>query len=153
MTTCAICAANWLPDCVHQQDALRKAAQTTRDERQATIFAWTQQAFGQEQAISHAQRALRLLEEAIEAYQAVGGDQEMAYALVEYVFNRPPGELRQELGGVSVCVLALAAAAGLSADEVERAEVARVLSKPIEHFRQRNAAKNEAGFLDTKDVK
>ncbi len=56
------------------------------------------------------------------------------------------GDLRQELGGVGVTTLALAAAAGVDADCCELSEVHRVLSKPLEHFTARNAAKNEAGF-------
>jgi hypothetical protein len=118
-----------------------------RDVRQAQIFAWTQRAFSEAQAISLPQRALRLLEEAVEAFQSVGGDPAMAHRLVDYVFSRPIGVLHQELGGVSVCVLALAAAAGLSADVEEHREVQRVLSKPISEFTQRNAAKNAAGLL------
>jgi len=46
-----------------------------------------------------------------------------------------------------VCVLALAAAAGLSADEEECREMHRVLSKPLGEFTERNASKNAAGFL------
>lgn len=122
-----------------------------RDRRQADIFAWAKAAFAVEQATSLPQRGVRLLEEAIEAFQAVGGDPEMAHDLIDYVFGRPAGELRQELGGVGVCILALAAAAGISADEAERFEVERVLSKPLDHFRQRNAMKNAAGFLAVKD--
>lgn len=118
-----------------------------RDERQAKIFAWTQQAFTVGQATSLPQRGLRLLEEAIEAFQSAGGDAAMAHKLVDYVFSRPVGELGQELGGIGVCILALAAAAGLSADEEEQREVERVLAKPIEEFKRRNAAKSAAGFL------
>jgi hypothetical protein len=43
-------------------------------------------------------------------------------------------------------LLALAAAAGLSADEAEVDEMLRVLNKPLEHFTARNEAKNAAGF-------
>ena len=46
-----------------------------------------------------------------------------------------------------MCLLALSAAAGLSADAEEQREVERVLAKPIEEFTRRNAAKNAAGFL------
>lgn len=92
------------------------------------------------------QRAVRFLEEAIEAYQAAGGSEYMARRLVTYVFQRPAGTLAQELGGVGVTVLALAQAAGISADAEEEREIARVLSKPIEHFAERNEAKNAAGF-------
>lgn len=118
-----------------------------RDGRQAQIFAWAKQAFTTYQATSLPQRGLRLLEEAIEAFQTVGGDPAQAHELVDYVFGRPAGVLHQELGGVGVTLLALAAAAGLSADEEEAREVARVLSKPVEELTRRNAAKNEAGFL------
>lgn len=108
---------------------------------------WTRQAFGDEQATSLPQRGLRLLEEAIEAAQAAGVERAMALKLVDYVFDRPPGVLHQELGGVGVTTLALAAAAGLSADDEEEREVARVLAKPLKHFTERNEAKNAAGFL------
>jgi NTP pyrophosphatase (non-canonical NTP hydrolase) len=46
------------------------------------------------------ERALRFLEEAIELFQAVGGREKHAHHLVEYVFNRPSGNIVQEIGGV-----------------------------------------------------
>ena len=117
-----------------------------RDQRQAMIASWAEIAFGREEATGLPQRGLRLLEEAIEAFQACGGDEAIAHKLVAFVFARPVGTVGQELGGVAVTVLALAAAAGLSADEEECREVHRVLSKPFREFTQRNAAKNAAGF-------
>jgi hypothetical protein len=117
-----------------------------RDQRQAMITNWAQMAFGCEEATGIPQRGLRLLEEAIEAFQACGCDEAMAHKLVKYVFERPPGKIGQELGGVAVTVLALAAAAGLSADEEECREINRVLSKPLREFTERNARKNAAGF-------
>ena len=92
-------------------------AEAERATRQKAVAAWGEAAFGREQITSIPQRALRLLEEAIEAYQAAGADQAMAHKLVDFVFARPVGQLAQELGGVGVCILALAEAAGLSADE------------------------------------
>lgn len=121
-----------------------------RSDRQAAIFAWAKEAFSVAEAMSIPQRGLRLLEEAVEAFQACGGERDTADRMVDYVFGRPPGEIGQELGGVGVTVLALAAAAGLSADDEEQREVTRVLSKPIEEFTRRNAAKNAAGFLVAK---
>ena len=82
----------------------------------------------------------------MEAFQAAGGDVVLAHRVVNFVFDRPRGELGQELGGVAVCTLLLAAAAGLSADAEERREAQRVLSKPIKEFTARNAAKNAAGL-------
>lgn len=117
-----------------------------RDHRQTMIADWARMAFGQAEATSLPQRGLRLLEEAIEAFQACGGDEAKAHEMVTYVFGRAKGEIGQELGGVAVCVLALAAAADLSADEEEAREVHRVLTKPLGEFTARNAVKNAAGF-------
>lgn len=128
-------------------DSLDAERDLTRDERQAKLVSWAEQAFGREQSTSLPQRGLRLLEEAIEAFQASGGDEEMAHKLVTFVFARPPGTVGQELGGVAVTVLLLAAAAGLSADEEECREIHRVLNKPVKEFTERNANKNAAGFL------
>ena len=118
----------------------------SRDQRQVRICDWAKMAFGEAEVISVPQRGLRLLEEAIEAFQACGCDEAMAHKLVTFVFARPPGTVGQELGGVAVTVLLLAAAAGLSADEEEAREIHRVLSKPVGEFTARNASKNAAGF-------
>lgn len=117
-----------------------------RDKRQERIASWAVMAFGLDQATSLPQRGLRLLEEAIETFQACGGDEAMAQKLVSFVFARPPGTVGQELGGVAVTTLALAAAAGLSADEEECREIHRVLNKPVREFTERNVNKNAAGF-------
>lgn len=117
-----------------------------RDGRQKIVADWCAAAFGADQAGNIEQRGIRLLEEAIELYQACGGSQAMAENLVAFIFRRPAGEIAQELGGVGVTALTLASAAGLSADLAEANEVARVLAKPLEHFAARNRAKNDAGF-------
>lgn len=119
--------------------------ENTRNLRQATVIAWMRNAFGGD-GTTVPQRGIRLLEETLETYQAAGCDQAMAHELVDYVFKRPVGDLAKELGGVGVCVLGLAAAAKVSADDEEAREVERVLSKGLDEWRQRNAAKNEAGF-------
>jgi len=137
-----LCAA-----CTSAFAAWLEAKSIDRDARQARIAHWTAQAFGQEQATSLPQRGLRLLEEAIEAFQACGGDEAIAHKLITYVFERPVGDIGQELGGVAVTTLALAAAAGLSADGEECREVDRVLAKPLQEFKARNASKVAAGFL------
>jgi NTP pyrophosphatase (non-canonical NTP hydrolase) len=112
-----------------------------RNQRQAMIMAWVETAFGHKEATSHPQRGLRLLEEALETFQACDGHAEIAHKLVANVFSRPPGILGQELGGVAVAVLALAAASGLSAEEEECREVHRVLSRPVDEFSRCNACK------------
>jgi hypothetical protein len=119
---------------------------TPRDARQASVAEWCKRCFGEDHAASVDQRGIRFLEEAVELYQAVNGDRAMAHKMVDYVFCREKGEPFQELGGVEVTTLALAAALGMSADAAGAAEVERVTSKPAAHFTERNRAKNEAGF-------
>lgn len=122
---------------------------TTRDLRQRKVADWCAVAFGSDHAASIPQRGIRHVEEAIEASQAAGCERDMIHKLVDYVFDRPAGELWQELGGSGLTLLALAQAAGVSADECETAEIARVLAKPLEHFTKRNQSKNDAGFVVT----
>lgn len=117
-----------------------------RDQRQKTVAQWCVEAFGKERTSSLPQRGLRLLEEAIEASQVCGVPIDQAHNLVSFVYSRPVGEIEQELGGVGVTLLALADAVGKSADLAEHREVERVLAKPLEHFRARNAEKDAAGF-------
>jgi hypothetical protein len=123
-----------------------RAGEDTRDSRQRKTAQWCAAAFGADHAASITQRGIRLAEEAIEAAQAAGCDPAMVHKLVDHVYSKPPGNLAQEIGGIGVTVLALAEAAGLSADSEEACEVSRVLSKPLSHFAARNKAKNDAGF-------
>jgi hypothetical protein len=123
-----------------------------RDRRQAMVMAWAELAFGREEATGLPQRGLRLLEEAIEVFQACGGAVEIAHELVTAMFGRPCGTIGQELGGVAVSLLALAAASGLSADMEECRELHRVLSKPVEEFSRRNATKIKITPVPTRRV-
>ena len=132
---------------LHAELSRLRCAGDERNIRQDRVHAWCKRAFGDEHSTNLTQRGLRFLEEAIEAFQAVDGDPAMAHKLVDFVFARPRGGLAQELGGCGTTLLALAAAAGLSADEQEMVEVQRVLSKPEAHFTERNRLKNEAGFV------
>lgn len=118
-----------------------------RDQRQRQIVEWCIRAFGFDQANSPEQRGLRLAEEAIEAAQAVGCDPATLHKLIDYIYARPPGKIGQEIGGVSVTLLAYAGASGLSADDCEQLEVNRVLAKPLADFTARNKEKNDAGFV------
>jgi len=122
-------------------------AHQNRETRQAQVLTWCTDAFGHEEANSLPQRAVRLLEESIEAAQSAGVSRETARRLIDYIFDRPPGELGQEIGGVGLTLLALAEVAEVSADGEERREIDRVLSKSLEHFTARNKTKNDCGFL------
>lgn len=116
------------------------------DELQVRLTTWARAAFGDAHVDSIPQRALRLLEEAIELAQAAGVDEQLAAKLVRFVYARPVGDLWQEIGGVGVTLLVLAESAHFGCERAIDKEAARVLSKPIEHFTRRNAAKGAAGF-------
>lgn len=118
----------------------------SRDLRQHALYLFGCQLFGDDNMSNPQMRGLRMLEEAIELYQAVGCDKEQAKKLIDYVFSRPAGLPQQELGGLGVTVLALAESIGASADDAEWAEIERLRSKPKEHFAKRNQDKIDLGF-------
>jgi NTP pyrophosphatase (non-canonical NTP hydrolase) len=72
------------------------------DGYQIDVGAWLQKVFSHEAMFDYTERNSRFLEEALELVQALGYDREKAHVLVDYVFDRPVGEKRQELGGVMV---------------------------------------------------
>ena len=117
-----------------------------RDARQRALFEWGVHCFGMHEAGNSVHRGIRFGEEAIELMQALAVPEEMVHNLVSKIYAKEPGEVAQEMGGVGVTLLILAEALKLSAEECEIKEVMRVLSRPAEHFRARNRAKNEAGF-------
>jgi len=131
---------------LHEEWCPRLKLPQPRSERQMQIAQWVKDAFGEEQAASLPHLGIRMMEEAIELAQAAGTDKDMIHKLVDFVYGRPVGGIGNELGGLSVTALALASAAGLDLDAEEANEVRRVLTIPIERFRERNADKNAAGF-------
>ena len=118
----------------------------SRDQRQADVQAWCVATFGNHDALFVPQRGLRLVEVAIETAQACGCDPALIHSPIDHIYAKPVGDLPQELGGLGVTILALAGAAGVSADAAEASEFARVKAKPLSHFAARNAAKTAAGF-------
>lgn len=116
-----------------------------RDERQRQVIAWARRSFGDAVADNRIERVLRVLEEALELAQAEGLQLGAARHLASLVFSRLPGKSMQEVGGVSVTLLAYCEIAELSADQCERAEIDRILAKPLEHFRRRQNEKAALG--------
>lgn len=117
----------------------------TRDERQKTVMEWVRATFGAGIASSRPERAARFLEEAIELAQADGMDRKTAERILGHVYAKPVGNIANEVGGVGVTLLAYCAAAGVSAEDEERKEVATLLAKDAEYYRKRHAAKVAAG--------
>lgn len=130
-------------------ERLLKTDRNRRNNRQKVLFHWIERAFGQQcDTTSVAERRRRFLEEALELFQAAGGELADVVKFAEHVFSKPVGEVSQEVGGVSVTLLTLCEAFKISAELCEQTEMDRVLSKDLEHFRQRNAAKRAAGLGD-----
>jgi hypothetical protein len=129
---------------VHGDNAV--FAEMDRDVRQDQAVAWAKRAFGLEVMDHPAERGARVQEEANELGQAMGVPRETAHKIVEYVYDRPAGDAKQELGGVGLCLLIAAESIEECADAAERQELNRVLGKPPEHFKARHDAKAAHGI-------
>lgn len=116
-----------------------------RMRRQSIVLAFVKRLFGDESA-SPRERALRVVEEAIEFAQAVGVERDRIERCVDYTFGRPAGSPVAELGGVLVTVLGAAAALGVNAEEVERDELERMFSLDEAAFRLKHEQKRAAGI-------
>lgn len=114
---------------------------------QSEVADWMLECFGSVIAADLLERADRFIEEALELAQTMPGfTADRAHALVDYVFSRPVGERRQEVGGVMVTLAALCNPVGLNIrDEAER-ELARVWTK-VGAIRAKQAAKPTGSAL------
>lgn len=107
---------------------------------QSRVQHWMMACFGPEISADKIERNHRFIEEALELVQANGCTRDEAHQLVDYVFDRPVGEVAQETGGVMVTLAALCLANGTSMHECGEVELARVWQK-IETIRAKQAAK------------
>ena len=109
-------------------------------------YAWAVRSFGPAHVIDTPTRVLRIVEEAIELCQAVGVPQDKVDLCTHTVYRRPPGDPIQEVGGILLTTNILCAAIEAEPDDILEKELARVLSKPPEHFAKRNQEKIDAGL-------
>lgn len=111
-----------------------------RDERQGLVRDWINRVFGPV-LVSPAdplERARRVLEEALELYQSVGGKEADVPVLVQRTFSRPVGQWQEELGQLGVTLLAFN---NEPVDMLERMEVRKLLNKPTDYYTLRMAKK------------
>lgn len=114
---------------------------------QQGVDQWMDSCFGEPIKSDSLERADRFTEESLELAQAIPGfTAERAHALVDYVFNRPIGELRQEVGGTIVCLAALCNTFGISIQEEANRELARIWTK-VDQIRSKQAAKPTGSAL------
>ena len=112
---------------------------------QPRIAAWVRKVFDEATATNAPERALRLVEEALELAQACGVGREALHRLVDYVLDRPVGEPAQEIAGTMVTLYAAAHALDVDADEAFERELSRIQQpEVIDRVRRRQAEKREA---------
>lgn len=90
------------------------------------------------------ERCCRFLEESLELVQSLGFSLGKAYDLAAYVYGRPIGVTKQEVGGTIITLAALANAADISLEEAFDNEMARIWNNR-EAIRVKQAQKNIKG--------
>jgi NTP pyrophosphatase (non-canonical NTP hydrolase) len=115
---------------------------------QEEVNHWMLACFGPQISADKLERCDRFIEEALELVQASGYSKDRAYKLVDYVFDRPEGEINQEVGGVLITLAALANANNISLQAEALFELARVW-KIIDKIRAKQASKPTGSALPT----
>lgn len=113
---------------------------------QARVAPWMDACFGPEISADKLERNDRFIEEALELVQASGYTAARAHELVNYTFNRPLGEINQEVGGVMVTLAAHCLAHGVDMHEAGETELARIWTK-VEQIREKQKAKPRGSAL------
>lgn len=108
------------------------------------VRAWLVSRLG-EQSLDRRERALRIVEEAVELAQAEGISQSQVIITSDRVYNRPVGEPAQEVGGLMVCVHGWIASTGENLDALTEREVSRIESVPAAVTRAKHDEKARAG--------
>jgi NTP pyrophosphatase (non-canonical NTP hydrolase) len=109
-------------------------------EYQRLIRDWLFHTFSRTDAENRLQRSYRFLEEAMELVQATGVGRNECMQILDYVYARPVGEIRQEIGGVMVCLAAICSAHDVSLGDCAWAEQERIWLN-VEKIRAKNAGK------------
>jgi hypothetical protein len=110
---------------------------------QTEVKEFLNECFGEAVASDKQNRSHRFFEEATELVQSCGMSKEECLMLVDYVYDRPVGELHQEIGGVKVTLAALCSAFNENMDECGLVELRRIWRK-IDLIREKH--KNKPKF-------
>lgn len=105
---------------------------------QTQIKTWVITRLGPKAMHSH-ERGRRCHEESTELFQAVGGTREEAHRIVDHVFDKPPGNPLQELGGCGLTLLACAESLDWDLGHSIQDELDRIFTLPMEKFQKRQA--------------
>lgn len=104
--------------------------QIARDQRQEFLMDKRLEIWGKNGSVNCPEEgALRFLEEALEAVQyALPDNKDIILRMVDYVWGRPVGEIKNELGGASITLLMYAESVGCSLADCERTESHRMMT-------------------------
>lgn len=107
---------------------------------QDRVASWVEACFPPEVVHSKDERNFRFLEEALELVQANGCSWAEANEVITYVYDRPKGDVFQEIGGVMMTLAALCVIDGSDMLEAAEVELTRIQGK-IEEIRAKQAGK------------
>lgn len=96
---------------------------------QTRVDDWMQYCFGPKISRNVNERNYRFLEESLELVQSLGCSKSDVLKLVEYVYNRPEGNPKQEVGGVIITLAALCLANGIDLEDAGEIELSRIWTK------------------------
>lgn len=91
---------------------------------QGRVLPWVISCFGLEILNDAPKRTYRFLEEALELVQACGCSREDIYSLIDVIYDKQPGKVPQEVGGVMVTLAALCLAKKLDMEHCAERELA-----------------------------
>lgn len=98
---------------------------------QHRVKEWAIKCFGITIATNRKERNYRFLEESLELVQSLNLTKDEAHKLVEYVFNRPKGDPRQEVGGVMTTIASLCNANDFNLELCANNELMRINTPTI----------------------
>lgn len=98
---------------------------------QSRVLMWMRKCLTPKTVLSKSERNYRFFEEAVELVQSLDMSKVEALAMVEYVYSRPVGEPRQEVGGVMVTLAALCEANYIVMQWAAEDELARINSPEV----------------------
>lgn len=118
---------------------------SVRSDRQQAALAWAYRVFG-DAASDPRERALRLVEEAIEFGQAMGMTWIDVASIANRVYQSPPGSPMHELGQVGFTFEICAEHLGVDADTAIAVEWRRVQNVSDAEWERRHGLKRQQGI-------
>lgn len=122
-----------------------QVAHTKSDERQQRAFAWAAGVYG-ESGMGRRVLAFRGLEEFVELVQTQGLSLDDVIRTAKYVYERPPGDTKTEIGDVRLMVDIMAEGLGVSSDSCHINCLSRIQSLDPDKCRSKENAKLAYGL-------